>query len=78
MVAAMQSALTREQLAQKLKPYGGRMVASFDAGFDLWEFGWGEAVAISLEDDGLYSKWSMEEVWLRLMRTKPSDWKLLD
>lgn len=66
--------ISPEEFLQKTQRYGCHLKASFDAGFDLWVLGWGEAITMAREDDGRYSKWSVDEAFRRILRTKPDDW----
>ena len=64
----------RETLAEELRPYGARFIMSYEVGFDLWAFGWGIAFTLVMEDNGFYSAWSLEQMFVLLENTKPSGW----
>lgn len=69
--------VSREELENQIRPFAGRFIASFDAGFDLWELGWGEAFVLSWLVDG-YDKSDVNRMWSLIWKTKPKDWQRRD
>jgi hypothetical protein len=66
--------ISKAEAEQQFRPYGGRLVASFNSGFDLWEFGWGVAFTLSNFGDR-YTVDDVGRAWTLLWKTKPDDWQ---
>ena len=67
--------ISKEELLRRLRPYGGRFLLALDAGLELWEFGWKEGFTTVADADGNYSKWQVDQIFLKLLRGKPDDWE---
>ena len=64
---------SRQELEERLAPYGCKMRALLCPGLELWVTGWDEPFTLAPEDD-LYDEFQYRRVMLLIAKTMPLGW----
>ena len=64
----------RADFEKKLEPYKCKLVAKFDAGFELWETGWGEPFTLLPEQGEYFPEDQLRRFMILVAKTMPTDW----